>query len=429
MEYVDRKLEEPLREYLLDSYPRGAIVAGIVGVGKTTMIHKVLGDLDSHFAIFKFSGDDIRFRRLVTEDSRYLIKDIRSKTNERALVFVDEIQKTPEILDALKLAYDEEGISFVVSGSEPQYLLQEAQHRLQRRARAFSLFPFSLNEIYADKGLCDLVTLEEWKEILAGALPDKLLSKKGDWAAIRKHYKLLRATGTIPLVMREKSVNRKRLALRSILERGYFQVAGLSQEQFDIIQTELANLNNREFVYQTIFNKTRLSRREKINAAIDSLISKGILVKKKRKIFVNARSSYHVIYSFVDPGLAAYLVQTGSHWSQDDGYDLESVVFSQLLNWGNVHDSRLKISYFTPYIVTPSRQIKYRDGQVDFIIEGGLYPIPVEVKSSDSLNRINTRVLSDLMKMQDIPFGIVFYQGSPWLDREKNIYYFPLALL
>lgn len=122
-------------------------------------------------------------------------------------------------------------------------------------------------------------------------------------------------------------------------------------------------------------------------------------------------------------------MQTGSHWSQDDGYDLESVVFSQLLNWGNVHDSRLKISYFTPYIVTPSRQIKYRDGQVDFIIEGGAYPIPIEVKSSDSLNRIDTRVLCDLMKMQNIPLGIVFYQGSPWLDREKNIYYFPLALL
>lgn len=429
MEYIPRKIEQPLADYLSDDLPRGAIVAGIVGVGKTTLVNQVLKGLSSRFEVFTYSGDDIQFRRAVAEDSRYLIRTVRSRTNERVVIFVDEIQKTPEILDALKLAHDEENMSFIVSGSEPGYLLEEARRRLQRRAKAFSLYPFGLNEIYSHRGLCERISFDPWNAVLEGEPPDGLLKRKGDWDSIRENFASLRSTGTIPLVFREKTLARKRQSLANIIDRSYHPTVGLSQEEFDIIQTELASLNNREFTYKTIFNKTRLTRREKINAATDFLESQGLLSKKRRRIFEEARTSYHVVYSFVDAGLATYLQQKDLDSLPHDGFDLESLVFSQLINLSNASAFPLRISYYTPYKVTPSGQIKYRDGEVDFLVETGQRMIPMEVKATNDLNRINTRELTNLMKVKGLPFGIIFYQGAPWKDRSTNIYYLPLAYL
>lgn len=429
MEYISRKIQGTLADYLSDDLPRGAIVAGIVGVGKTTLINEVLKALSAGFAIFKYSGDDIRFRRAIAEDSRYLIKTIRSQTNERVVIFVDEIQKTPEILDVVKLAHDEEDMSFIVSGSEPGYLLQEARRRLQRRAKAFSLYPFSQNEIYSHRGLCERIPFDRWRAILEGDTPDVLLKSKGDWNAIRKDFAPHRSTGTIPLVFREKSLPRKHQSLANIVDRGYYPIAGLSQEEFDIIQMELAALNNREFTYRTIFNKTRITRRKKINAAIKFLEFQGLLVKKRRRIFEDARISYHVIYSFVDAGLATYLQQRDISSLPDNGHDLESLVFSQLINLNNISPFPLRIAYYTPYYVTPSEQIKYQEGEVDFLLETGQQIIPIEVKATGDLNKIKTGHLRNLMEIQGMPYGIVLYQGAPWKDRTTNIYYLPLACL
>lgn len=429
MEYIPRKLEPVLVDYLLDDLPRGAIVAGMVGVGKTTLVTEILKRLSSTFVPFTFTGDDVQFRKAVAEDTRYLIKTVRSQTNQRAIVFVDEIQKTPEILDALKLAHDEEGMSFVVSGSEPRYLLREAQKRLQRRARSFLLYPFSLNEIFSQQRLCESTSSDLWGLVLNGEEPHSVLELKGDWGQILREYAPLRLTGTIPFVYREKSLKRKRQSLASIIDRGYHPVRGLSQEEFDIIQTELAALNNREFTYQTIFNKTRITRREKINAGIEYLESQGYVATKRRLIFEDARSSYHVIYSFLDPGLASYLHRKDLSSVPDDGYDLESVVFSQLLNLNNTSAFNLTISYFTPYTVTPSGQIKYQAGQVDFVVQTGETLIPIEVKATGDINRIDLTNLRLLMELRSLPYGLVFYQGAPWKDPANNIYYLPLASL
>ena len=269
MKYIQRQLESEIKEYLEHPSARGVILSGIIGVGKTTLANKIVNDLANSFQCFSFIGDDLRFRQAIADDTRYLIKSIRSQTSERALVFIDEIQKTPEILDAIKLAFDEEKISFIVTGSEPQYLLNEARRRLQRRARAFCLYPFSLNEIYAHKNLCEKVDRSLWCRLIKGETPEALLDIKGDWQKITKDFKSYRSFGTLPLVYQEKTDKEKLYAITNVIDRGYKPIAGLNQRVAEIIITEIAKLNNREFTYQNIFNKTRIKRREKINAVID----------------------------------------------------------------------------------------------------------------------------------------------------------------
>lgn len=428
MEYIERKIDPEVFDYLNDNEPRGVILAGIIGVGKTTLAQRLADKLKIKFRIFNFTGDDIQFRQSVADNSYYLIKNIRSQTNERALVIVDEIQKTPEILDSVKLAFDEENISFIVTGSEPQYLLKEAKKRLQRRARSFFIYPLGLNEIYSNKKFCDKITFNKWFDLLNGKSPDMLLDVKGDWNKIREDFSVFRHYGTIPLVYREKSSKAKLISLANIIDRGYVPVQGIKQEEADTILNELAKLNNREFKYQTILNKTRFKRREKINNVIDFYINSGVLTSKRRKLFIDKKSSYHIIYSFVDPGLAFYITKNFSG-EGDNGFDLESIVFSQIKNWRNSFLFPYKISYFTPYLITPSEQIKYKDGEIDFIIEAGKTLIPIEVKANNNINNINVPVLKNFIRSGRSAFGIVFYQGAPWLDKKNKIYYLPLALL
>jgi len=175
-------------------------------------------------------------------------------------------------------------------------------------------------------------------------------------------------------------------------------------------------------------NRTRFKRREKINKVIDFYMNSGVLASKKRKLFVDKKSSYHIVYSFIDPGLAFYIARDFLD-KNDNGFDLESIVLSQIKNWRNFFLSPYEIGYYTPYLTTPSEQIKYKDGEIDFIVQAGKVLIPIEVKSNHNINNINLPVLKKFIRSGRSPFGIVFYQGAPWLDKKNNIYYLPLAVL
>ena len=429
MKYIQRQLESEIKEYLEHPSARGVILSGIIGVGKTTLANKIVNDLSNIFQCFTFIGDDLRFRQAIAGDTRYLVKSIRSQTSERALVFIDEIQKTPEILDAIKLAFDEEKISFIVTGSEPQYLLNEARRRLQRRARAFCLYPFSLNEIYTHKNLCEKVDRSLWCRLIKGETPEALLEIKGDWKKIKKDFKSYRSFGTLPLVYQEKTNKEKLYAIANVIDRGYKPIAGLNQRVAEIIITEISRLNNREFTYQTILNKTRLKRREKINAVIDFYSNNGLLLSRLRKLFIDHKQSYHIIYSFVDPGLAFYIHRGNISEDTDNGFDLQSIVHAQIRNWQNFEPFPISVYYYTPYYQTPSGQVKYKSGSIDFLIVEDSVIIPIEVKSTNNINNINVPVLNDFIQSGRAKYGIVIYQGAPWYDKDSKIYYLPLALL
>ena len=170
MVYINRKLETRIIETFEGVQKKGLIVAGVVGCGKTTLITRALEELKDKYQTFVFTGDDALFRNYVREDTAYIHKYIRSKTQERVLVFVDEVQKSEDIFDALKYAFDQSDISFIVSGSNPDYLNTVAKKRLQRRADFIILEPFSLAEILANAGYIRLKDTEIFQQIFHNSI-------------------------------------------------------------------------------------------------------------------------------------------------------------------------------------------------------------------------------------------------------------------
>lgn len=57
--YINRSVEQAIAQHFRDKSREGALVPGIVGCGKTTMITHLLSQLAGEFECFSFTGDEI----------------------------------------------------------------------------------------------------------------------------------------------------------------------------------------------------------------------------------------------------------------------------------------------------------------------------------------------------------------------------------
>ncbi len=112
------------------------VISGARQVGKSTF-------LQSEFQDFKYvSLDDFSTLEQAREDPLSLWKD-----NDR--VIIDEAQKAPEVLNAIKLSVDrtKRKKKFLVSGSSNLLLMKRVSETLAGRAVYFEMFPMTYGEM------------------------------------------------------------------------------------------------------------------------------------------------------------------------------------------------------------------------------------------------------------------------------------------
>ncbi|MFH1728407.1 MAG: AAA family ATPase [Pseudomonadota bacterium] len=438
MNYILRELDEKVLQTFKISKDKGLILAGIVGCGKTTLILNLLKSLKDQFEIFQYTGDDARFRSAIHEDTTYIYNDIRSKTNKRALVFVDEVQKSENIFDALKYAFDQKNCSFIVSGSNPDYLNTIARKRLQRRADFITLQPFSLPEIFSNIGYITLKDIDYFNGIISD--PPKNLKNldisiplalgesfnKYKQEALKSFF----TYGGLPLSHTTSSNKSKIIEIRNTIERGFESSSSNNDDLNDIVRIELAKLNAKEFTYSNIFKKTGLRRRDQINNIIDELINHGYLIRKKPFVENGTRKSYLSTFSYIDSGIVSYLTGNTS-LGTTIGSKIEAYVqwrLEHILKESIILKSQ--IYYYKPYSIDINNKVKFKEGEIDFILTIGDRIIPIEVKSSDNINNIKVPYLEKFIIKNKLPFGIVLYEGLPfWNKNKERIIYWPYWLI
>lgn len=422
--YIQREFEKKLLPALSQERPKGFIVSGVVGSGKTTMIENLLKQLKSQFEIFSYNGDDSGFRQKIILDSKFLYDDISSQTNKRVLIFVDEVQKCEEIFDAIKYAFDKGQYSFIISGSNPAYLSTIAKKRLQRRAELIYFLPISLKEIYCHQHKFDINFEFEnilWKyhKINQIRIDEVTLSK--EFKKVCEEYFV---TGGLPLVYLASGLENKLKELRLVVERGFELMSVDNNAVAELTRVEIANLQGQEFTYKNIMEKTRIRKRDSINKVIDEVMNHGYLVKRKPLLIGSQRTSYLSIFSYIDPGIVSYL--TGEYGIQDRiGFALEGYIHGRLQGILLNSPYKSELGYYKPYIIESSDKIKYLKGEVDFILNNGSRKIPIECKYSERINSIDTEVIEKFIKENRCSYGVVLYGGIPQLDLEKNIIFWP----
>lgn len=418
--YIVKLFENP-------SESRCLILAGIVGCGKTTLAASVLRQMEDRYATFTWTSDDVQMRRRMSDDTTSIHRMIRSQTTRPALVFIDEIQKCEEAFDAIKYAFDQGGISFIISGSNPGFLNTTARKRLQRRARFETLHPFSLSEIVSHETggtpppydrLVELVGGQGWQWIRD--MPPMDLTP-----SIRKIMENYVRFGGLPGVYRQDAPEAKLAEIQSVAERGFYPLSDDLNALADIVRITLAEMNSREFTYKTLFQRARTDKRYKINAVVDDLINHGYLLKKTPRLFHESKASYLFVLSWIDPGFIHYF--TGRDpWEDARGPTVESVVHAALARMAAMIPVRTAISYFKPYTLDVNKKVKYKPGEIDFLFEKGASIVPIEVKTTADIGSVDTGHLEIFLKERGSPYAVVFYGGVPYVDEKRRIVYYPV---
>jgi predicted AAA+ superfamily ATPase len=424
--HIPRILEAEVLEFFGGKASKGLILSGIVGCGKTTLIQRVLETLKDHYSVFSFTSDDVQFRAKLIEDTTFLYHHVRSQTTGRVLIFIDEVQKCEEVFDAIKYAFDQGNISFIVSGSNPAYLNTSARKRLQRRAQFLMLHPLSLFEILSHEKKLPAIPYQHLVELFSGDgfrwiknLPAIELTKPLQ-ALVASYGEF----GGLPLAWLAEGKKSKLQELQTVAERGFSPASEEADAFSDIARVAMAELNSREFTYTTIFQKTRTTKRHKVNAVIDELINHGYIFKKTPHLFHSSKISYLFVLSWVDPGLVHYY-QGASPWGEVKGFTIESMVHTALVRMAGLLPLKTAVHYYKPYSIDANDKVKYQPGEIDFLFQVGAKFIPIEVKATADIQAIDTSLLKQVIKTHRMDYGIVCYGGVPHIDTQARIIYWP----
>ncbi len=136
-----RNLTEILNEVLAEKY--SVLLLGPRQTGKTTLVKKLL--LPAFRNVLEYSLTDPQLRLEFETDPRKLIREVEA--HNFPLVFIDEIQKVPQLLDAVQYLIDNQRAFFVITGSSARKLRRKGTNLLAGRVLSFYLTPLTWNEI------------------------------------------------------------------------------------------------------------------------------------------------------------------------------------------------------------------------------------------------------------------------------------------
>lgn len=338
---------------------------------------------------------------------------------DRAII--DEVQRAPDLLLAIKRAVDEDRRAgrFILTGSANLLTIPTVRESLAGRVETIPLYPLARSEILRAKRTTFL------SKIFRGDMPQPVEKLTNDG--------LLRIvlTGGYPEALARKSERRRsdwhRAYLQTLMERDVPEIAaidksGLLPKLLEVIARLAGQLLNLSEVgrHAALSHKT-----------VDHylrILEQLFLVRRVLPWHRNALSRLLKTpkVHFIDSGLLAVACRQSYVRLQADrnafGPILESFVLSELLKAATWWDDSLAIWY-------------YRDKdqlEVDFVLENGAGEIVgVEVKAAASVSSSDFRGLARLAAVSGEAFkqGVVLYCGDEIVSFAPTLRAVPIACL
>lgn len=360
--------------------------------GKTTLARKIAADRDMSFITL----DDEQFRQFANDDPGGFMRGL-----DRAVI--DEVQRAPSLILALKRAVDEDPRPgrFLITGSVDLFKGTISPDSLAGRVETIELLPFSQSEIAQDAPTAfldsafaaDFPTLKETgrtpdlvARILAGGYPEALArsdpQRRQTW--LRAYARALTTRDVAEILSVSKTDELSRLLDHAALSSGALinlsslaSPLGVDSKTIDRWLTLLEQM----FVLRRVraWHRNDLKR----------------LVKTPK-------------LHFLDAGLLAALRRVGEGEVQSDrnrlGPLLEGFVYSELEKQSALSPDPALISH-------------YRDKdkvEVDFVLERERRLVGIEVKASATVKTDDTRGLKRLQEATGEAFacGIILHDGE-----------------
>ena len=401
-----RRIEPRIAEALADTPV--VLLAGPRQAGKTTLVRQV-----AESGLRYLTMDDELTLLSAREDPVGMIRSL-----DRAVI--DEIQRAPALLLAIKKSVDEDRRPgrFLLTGSANLMALPTVADSLAGRMETLSLLPLSQSEMEG--------RTKNWLDgVFAGQLPQPGSVASADDLAGR----VLR--GGYPEAI-SRSTPRRRTAwarqyIDAIIARDVRDVSGIEKlDQLPRFLRALAQTAGQMCNYTQLGGQVGLDG--KTAAKYISVFEQMYLL---RRVDVWARTRLNRVVKspklqFIDSGLLATLLDLTADEVEKNrtrfGNVLESFVFSELLKHTTTADGEYQLMY-------------YRDAdkvEVDVVIENSAGQlVGVEVKAAATVKEADLRGLRKLAGLagKDFKMGVLLYDGNETMPLGEGIWAAPLATL
>jgi uncharacterized protein len=333
------------------------VVSGARQTGKSTLAEQLVPGARRYATL-----DDLDTLDVARRDPEVLV-------GGRGALTVDEVQREPELLRAVKRAIDRDRKPgrFLLTGSANLLLMKQVSESLAGRASYLTLWPMTRRE-QRGFGRCGrwdelLATSDtEWRELLAqGQDLDE------DWRALA-----LRGGFPTPALQLTTAADRRIWFdgyVRTYLERDLQDLATISALPDFRRLMRAACLRMGQLVNQTELGRDVSLPQPTVHRWLNLLETSYLLVRlpayavNRTKRLIKAPKIY-----WGDTGIALHLAEI----DEPAGAHLENVILQDLLAWRDARIERAELGYWRTAV----------GEEVDFVIEAGGRLLPIEVKAT-----------------------------------------------
>lgn len=377
----------PLLKARLEHWPI-TVLTGARQTGKTTLVRDLLPASGEPEAVY-FSLDDPDERLRLAADA------VRRLDHGTRLVILDEIQKQPALLDAVKLLADrKKGHRFLLLGSSQILLLQQIRETLAGRATLLELWPLALGERLKGQEV-PLSGLDRiWRggesalRRMAEAAPPAEMARLWRGRA-EEHFRWggFPRLGALP--ERDRLVWLRDFR-RTYLERDLADLGRVADlDQFALAQNLLAARTAQ------ILSHSEVAR--ELGVAVNTVkryvrfleISYQVLLLRPLLPTVTARLVKSPKLYWTDPGLARLLADR----LEGNGALFETAVLAEILRWRSWQEDPPALHF---YRTAAGRE-------VDFVLHSSQRVLALEVKASQRAHRTDARALVEFLDSTNIP--------------------------
>ncbi len=404
---IKRSILPALQEHL--NNPEMTVLTGPRQVGKTYLMKQMMRDLDDAGSKTLFLSLDNEEDQKKFESQNKFIEFLNLQFGrEKGFVFIDEIQKKENAGVFLKGVYDL-GLPYkmILSGSGSLDLKAKIKESMAGRKRIFEIEPINFIEFVNYK------TNYEFES----RLDDYFKLEKTKSLDLLNEYLNF---GGYPKVILAPNLDEKKAEIEELF-RSY-----IDKDISNLLKVEKPNsVSNLLKILSSqiggMVNVSELSATVGISVKTMEnylwYLEETYIIRRITPYFKNIRSevSKAPIYYFVDLGLRNYLVGlfgVASLPSELTGHLFENFVLNSLynLNIGDIHFWR-----------TRDR------AEVDFVIEKGIEPIPVEVKYKNLINTKVTRSFKTFLNKYSPKESYFIHLGDGMIDKHEttNINFIP----
>ena len=401
--YIKRHAEAAVRE--LEKMFGAVLVAGPRQVGKTTMLKEITAGIDY------VTLDDPIIQAGAREGSGTFFKD------NPPPVFVDEVQKAPELFPQIKILLDREQKKgqFYLSGSQQFQMMKGVSESLSGRIGLVTLLGLSLRESRGidfttpflptedyfsarRKQLAEVSYDDVWTTIHRGAMPELVSNPAFDWSLFYGAY------------------------VRTYIERDVRELTEIGDTvKFTRFMTAAAAATGQLLNLASLARDVGISQPTAERWLAILVASNLVYLLQPYSNNITKRAVKTPKLYFLDTGLAAYLTR----WNTPDtlkngamaGAFFESFVISEVLK-----------SYYNQGVLDPPLYF-YRDkemNEIDLLIEDGGTLYPLEMKKHADPQKRDIEAFALLDKISGVKRGeggvICLYDNLVTLkDRDRVI--------